>query len=53
MPFFCKPISSNLVVLNAVVLAPMHPIVNLFIPFTTRQIAAKSRKFSWNFSESG
>ena len=53
IPFFCNPISSKRVVLNAVVLAPIHPIVKRFIPLTTRQIAAKSLKFSWNFSESG
>ena len=39
--------------LNAVVLAPMHPIVNRFIPFTTRQIAAKSCKFFSNSFVSG
>jgi len=35
---------------DAVVLAPKQPIVNLFIPFTTLQIEAKSSKFSLNYT---
>ena len=53
MPYFCKVISSKRTVLKAVVRAPMQPTLNRFIPFTTRQIAAKSRRFCANASDSG
>lgn len=50
---FCMATSSKRTVLNAVVRAPMQPRLKRFMPFTTRQMAAKSRRFSWNFALSG
>ena len=53
MPFFCMATSSKRTVLNAVVRAPMQPRLKRFMPLTTRQMAAKSRRFSWNLALSG
>ena len=53
MPCFCMAISSKRTVLNAVVRAPMQPRLKRFMPLTTRQMAAKSRRFSWNLGLSG
>ena len=53
MPCFCMAISSKRTVLKAVVRAPMQPRLKRFMPLTTRQMAAKSRRFCWKAGVSG
>ena len=53
MPYFWRVISSKRTVLKAVVRAPMQPTLKRFMPLTTRQMAAKSRRFCSNALLSG